>query len=198
MKYVGRMLGVGLKGGKPFAFYRVSSRSFPNRKAELKGDEVAVLNLMETTNPYVSYTAVKIFREYAVVSNGSHTTFIAQALEWESPKKALIHVLDAMDYERDSLNTPRIAGIIQRDKDEGFLGFAGKDEFWVKKVKLEEGKAFFTATYNVEGIKVMSIEFKDENDLAEKVLELKFTHPVLAIGIVDSGDKFKIGIKNKN
>ncbi|MBO8175105.1 MAG: IMP cyclohydrolase [Thermococcus sp.] len=195
MRYVGRMLGVGLKEGKPFAFYRVSSRSFPNRTAKLRGDEVVVLNLTGTTNPYVSYTAVKIFRDYAVVSNGSHTTFIAHALEWEKPKKALIHVLDAMDYERDALNTPRIAGIIQRDKDEAFLGFAGKDEFWVKRVKLNEGKAFFTATYNVESVETLSLDFKDENDLAERVLDLKFAHPVLAIGVVDFGDKFKIGIR---
>lgn len=198
MRYVGRMVGVGLKEGKPFAFYRVSSRSFPNRTAKLRGDEVEVINITETNNLYVSYTAVKIFKDYAVVSNGSHTTFIAQALEWEKPKKALIHILDAMDYERDTLNTPRIAGIIQKGKDEAFLGVVGKDELWVKKVKLEEGRAFFTTTYNVEGIETLSLNFYNENDLAEKVLKLKFTHPVLSIGIVDFGDKFKIGIKNKN
>ena len=193
--YVGRMVGVGLNDGKPFAFYRLSSRSFPNRKALIKGDEVYIVNLTETDNPYVSYPVVKILPEYAVVSNGAHTTFITQALEWEKPRKALIHVLDAMDYERDGYNTPRIAGIIQRDEDEAFLGFIGEDEFWVKRVKLEEGKAFFTATYNVEGIETLSLEFKDENDLAQKVLKLDFAHPVLAIGIVDFGEEFKIGIK---
>ncbi|MPW38514.1 IMP cyclohydrolase [Thermococcus sp. 101 C5] len=198
MRYVGRMVGVGLKEGKPFAFYRVSSRSFPNRTAKLRGDEVEVINITETNNPYVSYTAVKIFKDYAVVSNGSHTTFIAQALEWEKPKKALIHILDAMDYERDTLNTPRIGGVIQKYKDWAFLGFAGRDELWVKKVELEEGRAFFTATYNVEGIETLSLDFGDEEELAERVLKLKFAHPVLAVGVLDSGDGFRIGIKNKN
>jgi len=195
LRYVGRMLGVGLKDGKPFAFYRLNSRSFPDRKAVIKGDEIYIVNLTETENPYVSYPVVKILPDYAVVSNGSHTTFIAQALEWESPKKALIHVLDAMDYERDEYSTPRIAGIIQRDKDWAFLGFAGKEEFWVKRVKLEEGKAFFTATYNVYGIETLSLDFKNEKDLAEKVLRLEFANPVLAVGIIDLGDKFKIGVK---
>lgn len=193
--YVGRMVGVGLNDGKPFAFYRLSSRSFPNRKALIKGDEVYIVNLTETNNPYVSYPVVKILPEYAVVGNGAHTTFIAQTLEWEKPRKALIHVLDGMDYERDEYNTPRIAAIVQRDSNKAWLGFVGKNELWVKEVRLEEGKAFFTATYNVEGIETLSLDFKDENDLAEKVLKLDFAHPVLAIGIVDLGEEFKIGIK---
>ncbi|ASJ10349.1 IMP cyclohydrolase [Thermococcus sp. P6] len=198
MRYTGRMLGLGLRKGRPFAFYRLSSRSFPRRRAELRGDGVVVINLTETSNPYVSYTAVKLAGDYAVIGNGTHTTFVAQSLEWESPKKALIHVLDAMDYERDSLNTPRIAGIIERGSGDGFLGFAGRDHLWVKRVELEEGRAFFTATYNVEGIETLGLEFEDEDELAERALGLDFPHPVLAIGVFDAGDGFRIGIKNKN
>ncbi|USS40961.1 IMP cyclohydrolase [Thermococcus aggregans] len=193
--YVGRMVGVGLNDGKPFAFYRLSSRSFPNRKALIKGDEVYIVNLTETDNPYVSYPVVKLLREYAVVSNGSHTPFIAQALGEESPKKALIHVLDAMGYERDEYNTPRIAAVVQKEGDKAWLGFVGKNELWVKEMKLEEGKAFFTATYNVDGVETLSLDFKDENDLAERALNLSFAHPVLAIGVLDYGEEFRVGVK---
>ena len=42
--YLGRIVAIGMtKSGKAGAFYRVSSRSFPNRQAVLQGDKVAIL-----------------------------------------------------------------------------------------------------------------------------------------------------------
>ncbi|AEH24316.1 IMP cyclohydrolase [Pyrococcus yayanosii] len=194
MRYVGRMLGIGLNNGKPFAFYRLNSRSFPNRKAVVRGGDVFIVNQEETDNPYVSYPVVKLLEGYVVVSNGLQTTFIAQALEWESPKKALIHVLDAFDYERDDYNTPRIAGIVERGKVRGWLGFVGRDELWVKGLKLREGMAFFTATYNVDGVEEIELSFSSAKELVEKVLSFKFTHAVLAIGVVEKEKGWEIAV----
>ncbi|NJE61096.1 IMP cyclohydrolase [Thermococcus sp. 21S7] len=194
MRYVGRMLGVGLNGGRLFAFYRLNSRSFPNRRAVILGNEIYIANQTETNNPYVSYPVVKLLENYAVVSNGLQTVFIAQALEEESPRKALIHVLDALDYERDSYSTPRIAGIIERGNSKGWLGFVGREELWVKAIKLEEGKAFFTATYSVDGIEELELSFSNAEELAEKVLGLEFAHPVLAIGVVEKESGWGLAI----
>ncbi len=183
MTYTGRTLGVGLMNGRPFAFYLLCSRSFPRRRAIVRENAVYIENLTETDNPYVSYPVVRLLSEYAVVTNGLQTDFIAQALEWESPKKALIHVLDALDYERDAYNTPRIAGIVGRNG-KGWLGFAGRDEFWVKELTLREGKAFVTATYNLGFAEIEFPQFTTAQELAYKVMELPFENKVLAIGIL--------------
>jgi len=183
LTYTGRTLGIGLMNDKPFAFYLLCSRSFPRRKAIVRENAVYIENLTETDNPYVSYPVVRLLDEYAVVTNGLQTDFIAQALEWESPKKALIHVLDALDYERDDYSTPRIAGIIGTDS-RGWLGFAGRDEFWVKGLRLKEGKAFVTATYNLGFTELDFPAFESSGELAEKATELPFEKKVLAIGIL--------------
>ncbi|NJF24240.1 IMP cyclohydrolase [Thermococcus sp. Bubb.Bath] len=186
MRYVGRTLGIGLNKGKPFAFYLLCSRSFPNRRAVVKGNAVYIINQTETENPYVSYPVVRLRKDYAVVTNGLHTDFIAQALEWEKPRKALVHVLDALDYERDDYNTPRIAGIIKRGEKRGWLGFVGRDKLWVRELKLGEGRAFLTATYNVDGFESVEVDFSNQEELVEKVMGLPFEHKVLAIGIVEN------------
>lgn len=184
MTYTGRTLGVGLMKGKPFAFYLLCSRSFPRRRAVVNENTICIENLTKTDNPYVSYPVVRLLDEYAVVTNGLQTDFIAQALEWESPKKALIHVLDALDYERDEYSTPRIAGIVGMNG-RGWLGFAGREDFWVKELELKEGKAFVTATYNLGFAELKFPAFESAEGLAKKALELPFENKVLAIGIVE-------------
>ncbi|CAI1493818.1 IMP cyclohydrolase [Thermococcus nautili] len=196
MTYTGRTLGVGLMRGKPFAFYLLCSRSFPRRRAIVRENAVYIENLTKTDNPYVSYPVVRLLSEYAVVTNGLQTDFIAQALEWESPKKALIHVLDALDYERDEYSTPRIAGIIGTDG-KGWLGFAGKEEFWVRELELREGKAFVTATYNLGFTELEFPAFESAEELARKALELPFEKKVLAIGVM-SDKKWKLAYAISN
>ena len=195
MTYTGRTLGVGLMKGKPFAFYLLCSRSFPRRRAIVRENAVYIENLTETDNPYVSYPVVRLLSEYAVVTNGLQTDFIAQALEWESPKKALIHVLDALDYERDAYSTPRIAGIVGRNG-KGWLGFAGRDEFWVRKLGLKEGKAFVTATYNLGFTEIKFLQFNTAQELAEKVMELPFEKKVLTIGVLWK-DRWELQASNR-
>ncbi|MCX6672196.1 MAG: IMP cyclohydrolase, partial [Methanothrix sp.] len=40
--YVGRIVVVGQCRGRSFVAYRVSSRSFPNRRAEVRGQSIMV------------------------------------------------------------------------------------------------------------------------------------------------------------
>lgn len=192
MRYVGRTLGIGLNSGRPFAFYLLCSRSFPNRRVVVRGNGVYIVNQTETDNPYVSYPVVRLAKDYAVVTNGLHTDFIAQALEWEKPRKALVHVLDALDYERDDYSTPRIAGIIKRGERRGWFGFVGREGLWVRELELEEGRAFLTATYNMEGFEEVEMGFSNPEELLKKVLELPFGHKVLAIGIVEKGERWEL------
>ena len=183
MTYTGRTLGIGLMKGKPFTFYLLCSRSFPERRAVVRENAVYIENLTKTDNPYVSYPVVRLLDDYAVVTNGLQTDFIAQALEWGSPKKALVHVLDALDYERDNYSTPRIAGIIGTGG-KGWLGFAGRDEFWVKTLELKDGKAFITATYNLNFAELDFPAFSTAEELARNAMGLPFENKVLTVGVV--------------
>jgi len=183
LTYTGRTLGIGLMKGKPFTFYLLCSRSFPERRAVVRENAVYIENLTKTDNPYVSYPVVRLLDDYAVVTNGLQTDFIAQALEWESPKKALVHVLDALDYERDNYSTPRIAGIIGTGG-KGWLGFAGRDEFWVKTLELKDGKAFITATYNLNFAELDFPAFSTAEELARNAMGLPFENKVLTVGVV--------------
>ncbi|WP_297510366.1 IMP cyclohydrolase [Thermococcus sp.] len=193
MTYTGRTLGIGLMNGKPFAFYLLCSRSFPKRKALIKANAAYIINQTETDNPYVSYPVVRANERYTVVTNGLHTDFIFQALEWEKPRKALVHVLDAMDYERDEYSTPRIAGVVERGSERGWLGFVGKEGLWVRELRLKEKRAFVTATYNVDGfIEIALNDFSSAGELASEVLKLPFKHKVLSIGVVENKKSWEV------
>ena len=121
--YVGRIVAVG-KTSRPFAAYRVSSRSFPNRVAAMTDTAVAIQPLDPEDmkkNPYIAYNCVRVSSKSVVVSNGSHTDPIFERIEkGVSPDKALQEVLTEMGYEADDYNTPRIAGVVT-----GKLGFIG-------------------------------------------------------------------------
>ncbi|MDI6829172.1 MAG: IMP cyclohydrolase, partial [Armatimonadota bacterium] len=113
--YVGRIVAVG-KASKPFVAYRVSSRSFPNRIAKITEIGIAIQPLDPEDmkrNPYIAYNCIRVSKSGVVVSNGSHTDPIWEKLEaGVEPETALREVLADMGYEKDELNTPRIAGIV--------------------------------------------------------------------------------------
>ncbi len=152
--YVGRIVAVGrATSGALAALYRVSSRSFPNREAKVMAGAVAVVPKPGFENdihknPYIAYNCLRLTGPYAVVSNGSHTDPITEKLAaGMNMRDALITVLGAMDYEHDSLDTPRIAGIVQSGSDRGYLGIIRRDALLVQEFTLAAGKAFYVCTY---------------------------------------------------
>jgi IMP cyclohydrolase len=62
-------------------------------------------------------------------------------------------VLLALDYEKDALQTPRIAGIVPRDGDVGWLATVRHDALVVKAVTLEPGRAWYVATYEQDDVR---------------------------------------------
>lgn len=152
--YVGRIVAVGCtKSGKGAGLYRVSSRSFPNREAKLLEKAVAIVPKPGHENdifknPYIAYNCFRRVGDLAVVTNGSHTDPIAEKLETGMGiRDALASVMLAMDYEHDSLDTPRIAGVVRADGSEGYLAIVRKDALLVRRMPLEPGKAFYVCTY---------------------------------------------------
>jgi len=133
--------------------YRVSSRSFPNRQARILDKAVAIIPKPGHEqdifrNPYIAYNCLRIVGDFAVVSNGSHTDPISEKLEsGMSVRDALVTVLLGMDYEHDSLNTPRIAAVVQAGQPQAYLGIVRHDALLVRAFTLTPGVAFYLCTY---------------------------------------------------
>ncbi len=152
--YLGRIVAVGrTQAGRNIVMYRVSSRSFPNREAVLNKDRVAVLPRAGfeadlKRNPYITYNCLRFAREYAIASNGSQTDPIAEKIAMGMPvRDAMAMGLLAMDYEKDSLDTPRIVSVCHRTEPTGFLGIVRKDALLVRSFELKNGTAYYLSTY---------------------------------------------------
>ncbi|WP_405304207.1 IMP cyclohydrolase [Methanobrevibacter sp.] len=154
--YTGRILSIGMNSdGKPFAAYRVSSRSFPNRQC-LKFENRAAVVPKEGfekdifKNTYIAYNSIRIVKDMAIVSNGSQTDVIADKIALGmNIKDALAYSLLTMDYEKDDYNTPRIAGVVtsgdNEDEYECYIGIVNDNKILVESVPY--GDAAFISTY---------------------------------------------------
>lgn len=171
--YVGRIVAIGrTRAGANAALYRVSSRSFPNRMAVEVDGRLAIVprpghegDLHK--NPYIAYNAVRIAGEFAVATNGSHTDPIAEKIAMGvPPRDALAGSLLALDYEKDSLNTPRIAGVVPFEGDVGWLAIVRHDALVVKAVPLAPGRAWYVATYEHDDVRESQAVDFDASDAA--------------------------------
>ena len=153
--YLGRIVAAGLtKDGRAAALYRVSSRSFPNREGVGFPDGRAAIVPKAgheddlRRNPYIAYNCMRMAGDYAVVTNGSHTDPIAENIAKGMPvRDALVLSLTALDFEHDSLDTPRIAAVIAKNGTSCFLGIVRRDAVLVREMKLTPGQAFYISTY---------------------------------------------------
>jgi IMP cyclohydrolase len=152
--YLGRIVAVGrTQDGRNTVMYRVSSRSFPNREAVQINDRVAILPRAGfeddlKKNPYITYNCLLFAGDYAVVSNGSQTDPIAEKIRMGMPVRDAITLgLLAMDYEKDSLDTPRIVSVCHKTLPVGYLGIVRKDAVLVREFAMEPGVARYISTY---------------------------------------------------
>ena len=152
--YIGRIVVAGMSPeGKAIAAYRVSSRSFPNRSAKLSGETISVMPRPGhegdlSKNPYIAYNCIRLAGDVAVATNGSHTDPIVERIaSGMSLRDAFTLALLALDFEHDSLSTPRVAAAVDARKRIGALGIIRKDAVLVREFALKEGEALYLATY---------------------------------------------------
>ena len=180
--YVGRIVIVGRSQGRSFVAYRVSSRSFPNRRAEVRGKSILVSPLDPADlarNPYIAYNCIRVAGDVAVVSNGTHTDMILERIQdGQRPIDAMALSLVAYGYERDELDTPRIAGAVRGDQ--AWLGIAKRDEFRVREFKLEDGQAFLVATYEKTDFEATALGGSSAGEMARQAFDLPLERPVCA------------------
>jgi IMP cyclohydrolase len=186
--YVGRIIIVGQAWGRRFVAYRVSSRSFPNRLAEVRKKSILVSPVDPADlarNPYIAYNCIRVADDVAVVANGTQADMILERIEdGQKPGDAIALSLVAYGYERDELDTPRIAGAVCGEK--CWLGIAKRDEFRVKEFKLAETQAFLVATYEKTDFVAVSFGGKNAGEIAQKAYDLSFERPVCAAAAMAS------------
>jgi IMP cyclohydrolase len=209
--YVGRIVSVGKnKDGKLVAMYRVSSRSFPNRRSKDTGSAISIVPKEGFEkdiykSPYISYNCLRLAGSYAVATNGSQTDPIAEKLgSGLSMRDAMVSVLYGMDYEHDDYNTPRIAAIVDKNSSTGVLGIVRKDALLVQDMKLKPGEAFYVATYehNYPGIEFHDAGFDvaDAGEACDYILGkgvfADLERPISAAGAIETGSGFTVAFKD--
>ena len=199
--YVGRFVVVGPEVGA----YRVSSRSFPNRRAVDRDGTITVgptEDAPETDTPYISYNCVQVTDRGAVIGNGSHVDPIAEKLELGYPARdALAEPLLALDFEKDDYDTPRIAGIVGVDDDptatadgkSAFVGTVRRDALLVEEV---DGPTL-VATYERDSPSSFPLQADDAAGAAREVYDHEFEHAVCAAGVEVTDDGFETAIINE-
>lgn len=210
--YLGRIVAVAVTpSGRPAVFYRVSSRSFPNRHAEInaRGDTVSIVPRPghETDirkNPYIAYNCAKIVGHCAILANGSHADPIAEKVAAGMPvRDALALVSLSMDYEKDDYSTPRITAVADVGQGLGWLATVRKDGLDVRSYRLERGTVMHLSTYehHIPSSRFLS-EFTAET--AEEACDFALTggafkyflNPVTAVAAVVEDGAFRLASKD--
>ena len=196
--YVGRFVVIGPELGA----YRVSSRSFPNRRALDRDGTITVgptADAPETDNPYISYNCVKRTDNGVVLGNGSHVDPIAEKLALGYPgRDALADPLLALDFEKDDYDTPRIAGIVgcadatTNDGRSAFIGTVRRDALLVEAV---DGPTL-VATYERDSPEPFALAATDAASAAREVYDHDFEHAVCAAGVSITDDGVDTAIVN--
>jgi IMP cyclohydrolase len=198
--YVGRFVVVAPELGA----YRVSSRSFPNRRALDRDGTVTVgptEEAPETDNPYISYNCVRLTDRGAVLGNGSHVDPIAEKLALGYPAKdALAEPLLALDFEKDDYDTPRIAGIVGLEEDPSansepgaFVGTVRRDALLVEEVT----EPTLVATYERDSPTAFDLGAEDAATAARELYDHEFEHAVCAAGVASADGGFETAIVNE-
>ncbi len=200
--YLGRIISIGSNENGAIASYRVSSRSFPNRKAVVNDKKVAIIPTEGSEddiykNPYISYNCVDIVDDICVITNGAHTDIIAGKIrDGMNMKDALALSLLAMDYEKDDYNTPRIGGTINLDC-EGYIGIVTDSGIEVKKVNANE--AYYVSVYEHTTPQKVEYNVSNAKEAAEYIYDQgafsEFTNPVTSCAVFGKDD-WQISTKN--
>ena len=208
--YLGRIVAIGMtKEGKAAAMYRVSSRSFPNREAVLGNQQVAIMprpgfedDLRK--NPYITYNCIRLTGEWAVATNGSQTDPIVEKLAVGYPARDAIALpLLAMDYEKDSLDTPRIVAVVGSKCRKGYLGIVRRDALLVREFDLVPGQVRYLSTYEknrpcddqVTGDFDGTCAHCAVNYVVDGGIFADFTNPVTSAAAVAEGDGYELAVR---
>jgi IMP cyclohydrolase len=198
--YIGRFVVVGKTAvGEWYLGYRVSSRSFPNRRIVAAADRAVVLPTPDappTDNPYISYNCLRAHEGVVVVGNGSQVDPIIDKVKLGYPlRDALIQALLALDYEHDQYNTPRVVAGLDTWADHGYLGIVAEDKLWVRRIEVSAGEAYLVATYERTEPTPIALRGETPQVLAEALYACEYEHPIATLAAVLVGGELWMAAK---
>lgn len=201
--YLGRIISIGSNENGTYASYRVSSRSFPNRKSVVNDNNVAIVPTKGSEsdiykNPYISYNCIDVVDDVCVITNGSHTDIIAGKIrEGMNLRDSLAYSLLTMDYEKDDYNTPRIGAAINKDGN-GFIGIVTDSSLEV--IKVNPNESYYVSTYEHNSPRSVEYEAADAQEACEYIFGKgafsEFTNPVTSCAAFIKDDDWEISYKN--
>ncbi len=188
--YIGRFVVVGPGLGA----YRVSSRSFPNRRIVDREGTLTVgptAAAEETDNPYVSYNCLRPAGDGVVLGNGSHVDPVAEKVDMGYPARdALALALLALDFEKDDYDTPRVASVVTAET--AFVGIVRRDALLIEEVD----EPTLVATYEENSPRAFEFRATTAEDAAREAYALDFEHPVCAAAARVTEDGIETAIEN--
>jgi IMP cyclohydrolase len=188
--YVGRFVVVAPGLGA----YRVSSRSFPNRRVVDRDGTLTVgptADAAETDNPYVSYNCLRPAGDGVVLGNGSHVDPVAEKVDMGYPARdALALALLALDFEKDDYDTPRIAGVVTAA--DACVGIVRRDALLVERV----AEPTLVATYEEDTPRTFDFDADTAGEAARAAYDLDFEHPVCAAAARVTDDGVETAVEN--
>jgi IMP cyclohydrolase len=208
--YVGRIVAIGKTTDDRLAvLYRVSSRSFPNRVAQVNGTTVSIVpkegfEADIRKNPYISYHCLRTVGTYAVATNGSHTDPIAEKLaSGMGMRDAMVYALSGLDYEHDDYNTPRIAAIADSATRRCAIGIVRSDALLVRDLDLPKGALRYVATYehnapdDAYGESDWKIQSAGEGCMyiLGKGVFADLERPIVAACAIEDGNTFSVAVQ---
>ncbi|NLD44741.1 MAG: IMP cyclohydrolase [Chloroflexi bacterium] len=199
--YIGRFVIVGqTPAGEWYLGYRVSSRSFPNRRIVVQEDRAVVLPTPDappSDNPYISYNCLRQHGQIAIVANGSHVDPAIDKVSLGYPlRDALALAMLAMDFEHDHLSTPRIAAAVDLSAAAGYLAIVARDQLCIQKVDVQAGEASLIATYERTAPTPIQLAGSHAEDLAEAIFASEYEHPVASLAAILQDGRLRLAARS--
>ncbi len=195
--YIGRFVIVGrTAAGTWYAGYRVSSRSFPNRRIVLGADRAMVLptpDALPSDNPYIAYNCLRTAGDVLIVANGSQVDpMIEKVQAGYGLRDALALPLLALDYEHDQLNTPRVVAALDAANQEAWLAIIAADRLTVQRVQPAAGEALLIATYERTAPTPIALTGDTPEALAHAIYDCEYERPVAALAATLEGGQLRM------
>jgi len=199
--YIGRFVIVGKTlEGTGYIGYRLSSRSYPNRRIVAQADRAMVLPtevVPKTDNPYISYNCLRRQESTLVVANGSHVDPIIEKVKLGyGLRDALALALLALDYEKDQYNTPRVAAGLDTASGEAYLGIIGTDKLAVQRAAPGPGEALLIATYECTAPTPITLSGDAPEALCNALYTCAYEHPVAALVAMFVGSELRLAARS--
>ncbi len=199
--YIGRFVLVGqTTEGRWYLGYRVSSRSFPNRRITVSEGRATVMPTEDAPpadNPYIAYNCFRNYDQVGIVANGSHVDPMIDKVSLGYPLRDALGLCSlALDFEHDSYNTPRVTAALDASRGKGYLGIVADDQLLIRQVNPSPGEALLIATYQTTQPTPIYLRGGSAQELADSLFAAGYEHPVSSLVAIPTHAGWELATHN--